>query len=308
MPVIISKELPAVETLQKENIFALVKERASTQDIRPLKIVIVNLMPQKEATELQLLRLLSQSPIQLDIRLLKMRTHRAKTASNHHLDKFYQDFLKLQHENFDALIVTGAPVETMPFEKVDYWAELCEILKWSQKHCFSCLHICWGAQAGLFFHYGIEKYLYSQKLFGIYTQRVLTPHPLLRGFNDTFDCPQSRYTGIRLEAGECPELQHLDENAEIGSTIFVSKDQKNIFVLGHLEYETETLKEEFLRDLKKNLPTSMPLNYFEQNNPHGRIENTWRCSASLFFHNWINEIYQQTPYDLAELGQYVEEN
>lgn len=306
MPIIIPKELPAAAIL-KHNIFALQQERAIKQEIRPLKIAIVNLMPQKITTENQLLQLLSQSPLQIEVTLLKMQQHESKNASSTHLDKFYVAFKAVSEERFDALIITGAPVEKMPFEMIDYWQELQEVMAWSQTNCTSVLHICWGAQAGLYYHYGIEKVLHKQKLFGIFEQRVIEAHPLIRGFNDSFMMPHSRYTGINEAQLPLAPLNVLVTGIETGPALLVSHDHKNSFLLGHLEYYTETLKEEYLRDKAKGLKTALPKNYFSDQ--QGTVINRWRGHASLFFSNWIHETYQRTPYDLQILptrtGYYI---
>ncbi|WP_430611447.1 homoserine O-succinyltransferase [Enterococcus sp. DIV0876] len=299
MPIIIPKELPAASLLQKENIFALLQHKAVQQEIRPLKIAIVNLMPQKIATENQLLRLLSQSPLQIDVTLLKMTCHESKHTSLNHMEKFYQTFSKIKPQRFDGLIITGAPVEKIPFEAIDYWQELQDIMKWSQTNCTSVLHICWGAQAGLYYHYGVDKVRYPQKLFGVFEQAVTHFHPLVRGFDDVFFTPHSRYTGIDEAQLKQTSLEVLAAGDDTGPTIFVSKDHKNVFLLGHFEYHTSTLKEEYLRDLARGLETPLPKNYFADDRLGGKITNRWRGHASLFFSNWVNETYQRTPYDLT---------
>jgi homoserine O-succinyltransferase len=301
MPIIVPKDLPVVAILQNK-IFALQEHQAIKQEIRPLKIAIVNLMPQKIATENQLLQLLSQSPLQIQITLIKMAGRESRHTSANHLEKFYLEFSSIQQERFDALIVTGAPVEKMPFETIDYWQELQEIMSWSQTNCTSVLHICWGAQAGLYQHYQIDKVLYEQKLFGIFDQQIEQEHPLVRGFDDTFKMPHSRYTGINQAQLKHAPLSVIASGNETGPAILASKDHKNIFLLGHFEYQTETLKEEYLRDKAKGLSTEVPRNYFNQ---QGQISNRWRGHASLFFSNWINETYQRTPYDLQGTPEYT---
>ncbi|MGL9788313.1 homoserine O-succinyltransferase [Enterococcus casseliflavus] len=299
MPIIIPKELPAAAVLQKENVFALLQHKAAKQEIRPLKIAIVNLMPKKIATENQLLRLLSQSPLQIEVTLLKMKYHESKNTSVDHMEKFYQEFSVIQSQRFDGLIITGAPVEKMAFETIDYWQELQEIMDWSQTNCTSVLHICWGAQAGLYYHYGIDKVLYPSKLFGVFEQAVTHFHPLVRGFDDVFYTPHSRYTGIdEGQLAQAP-LEILAAGVETGPSIFVSEDHKNAFLLGHFEYHTTTLNEEYLRDMERGLATALPKNYFAYDRLGGKITNRWRGHASLFFSNWINETYLRTPYDLS---------
>lgn len=296
MPLKLIDNLPVKKLLEKENIFALQPERAIKQDIRPLKIGIVNLMPNKIMTELQLLRLLSQSPLQIDVDFIQMQTHKVKYTDITYLKSYYLTFEQIKDIHFDGLIITGAPVEQMAFEKVDYWSELSEIFTWSQTHTTSVLHICWGAQAALYYHYGIEKIPYHQKLFGIYENKIIHDHILLRGFSDYFYTPQSRHTTIDEKQVRQAPLNRLTENKEIGSLILTSYDQQNIFILGHMEYDTETLQNEFLRDQKQGLATEKPQNYYGNSNPGSLIKNRWRSEAYLFYHNWLNDIYQRTPY------------
>lgn len=294
MPINVPKDLPAVEILTKENIFAFTHQRAIHQDIRPLKILIANLMPQKITTETQLLRLLSQSPLQIEVTFLKMEHHESKTTSASHLEKFYQEFSAIKAGNFDALIITGAPVEKIAFTEVDYWQELTTIMEWSQSHCTSVLHICWGAQAGLFYHYGIDKVLHQEKLFGVFPQQTLATDLLVNGFDDLFYMPHSRYTGIEEDKVAQKPLKVIAGSAATGPSIICSNDRKHLFVLGHFEYQTETLQIEYERDQAKGLATAAPEHYFELD---GTIRNRWRAHAALFFNNWINEVYQVTPYD-----------
>ena len=301
MPIKLPKDLPAAEILSKENVFALSDIKAAHQDIRPLQLLIVNLMPDKINTEIQLLRLLSQSPLQVNVTLLKMAEHQSKHTSLRHLEKFYDEFEHIEARNFDAMIVTGAPVEKIPFEQVDYWQELTAIMDWSQSHCTSVLHICWGAQAGLYHLFGVDKVQYDAKLFGIYPQHLVKDYPLLTGFDDVFYTPQSRYTGINCAQIDPEQLDVIAESDEIGPTILVAKDEKNIFLLGHFEYETYTLKGEYYRDHERGVATDLPQNYFAGDEPTGRVLNRWRGHASLFFLNWLNEVYQVTPYDLAKI-------
>lgn len=303
MPIIIPQDLPAAKVLSEENIFALSDRSASQQDIRPLKIGIVNLMPNKIQTETQLLRLLSLSPLQLDIRLVRMANHISKNTSEHHLLKFYRTVEEMKAENLDGLIITGAPVEQKPFVEVDYWSELVEIMEWSQTHCTSVLHICWGAQAGLFHHYGIEKIPYEEKLFGIFAQKIYDFQPIVRGFSDYFFSPQSRYTGIQEEQLQAKPLTIIAGSREVGPSMLSSTNHKNIFLLGHFEYDTNTLKEEYLRDVTAGLETALPENYFRFEDVQQAVQNTWRSNASLLFLNWIHDVYQRTPFDLAKVGQ-----
>lgn len=305
MPIKLQQDFPATRILNEEDIFAIDNLRANKQDIRPLKILILNLMPNKIATEIQLLRLISQSPLQIDVDFLKMTSHQCKTTSIHHLNKFYLDFPQVETNNYDALIITGAPIETLPFEEVDYWEELKKIMEWSQSHTSSVLHICWGAQAGLYYHYGIEKVPYEQKLFGVFSQKVVTPHRLVRGFDDIFYTPQSRYTGINLEQVDPDKLTIIAKNNEIGPTILQSHDLKNVFLLGHFEYDSKTLHEEYLRDQKKGLPTPIPENYYRFDDPNCEIINHWRGHSFLLFHNWLNDVYQLTPYKMTEVGKIL---
>ena len=304
MPIIIAQDLPAAKILKAESIFALTDHSAQQQDIRPLKIGIVNLMPNKIQTEIQLLRLLSMSPLQLDIRLVRMANHKSRNTSERHLQKFYRTPDEMKKENLDGLIITGAPVEQKPFQAVDYWSELVEIMDWSQEHCTSVLHICWGAQAGLFHHYGVEKTLCKEKLFGIFSQNIFQNHPAIRGFSDPFASPQSRYTGIRLDQLKSAPLTILTSSEEIGPSMLASNNRKNLFVMGHFEYDTKTLHEEYLRDLQAGLDTAKPKYYYQNDDPENQqIPNSWRSHASLLFMNWVNDVYQRTPFDLEQVGK-----
>ncbi|MDO4241855.1 MAG: homoserine O-succinyltransferase [Microbacteriaceae bacterium] len=298
MPITLQDDFPAKDILQKEDIFAINNERARSQDIRPLRLLILNLMPNKIATETQLLRLISQSPLQIDVDFLKISSHQHKNTSLAHLSKFYHTFDSVKDRFYDGMIITGAPIETLPFVEVDYWQEMQQILEWSQTHTTSTLHICWGAQAALFHHYGVEKVLYNEKLFGVYDSFIEKPHRLFRGFDDIFSIPQSRYTGIELQPEHLEYLCQIDNNEEIGASILISRDERNIFVLGHLEYDTETLHEEYVRDQKRELGTDKPVNYYRGE----KICNTWRSSAFLFYHNWLNDVYQITPYKLEDIA------
>lgn len=304
MPIKIPNNLPAVNILAKENIFVMNEARALSQDIRPLKFVIVNLMPTKIETETQLLRLLSNTPLQMEITLLKMNSYTSKNISEEHMKNFYKTFDDIKNEKFDGLIITGAPVETLEFEKVDYWKELTEILKWSNKHVFSTLYICWGAQAGLYYHYGIKKYSLKEKLFGIYPLKLNDSSiPLFRGFDEIFYIPQSRHTEVREEdINKIEELEILAKSPEAGVSIVRTKDKRKIFVTGHMEYDRMTLANEYNRDIKLGKKIEVPFNYYPENNPEKIPLFTWRGHANLFFINWVNHhVYQETPYDLNEL-------
>ncbi|HBQ46191.1 MAG TPA: homoserine O-succinyltransferase [Ruminococcaceae bacterium] len=306
MPIKIQSSLPAIRTLESENVFVMTHERASAQDIRPLKIAILNLMPTKVETETQLLRLLSNTPLQVDVVLLHTATHRSKNTPASYLNTFYKTFDEISGEKFDGMIITGAPVEKLPFEQVDYWPELCRILAWSRCNVYSTLHICWGAQAGLYYHYGIPKYPLPRKISGIFQHRVLHPlHPLVRGFDDNFWAPHSRYTEVRREDIEKhPELEILTESDEAGVHLVASKNGRRIFVTGHEEYDRETLKTEYLRDVKKGLHPQVPRNYFPDDDPSQEPPFTWRSHAFLMFSNWLNYyVYQRTPFDIKEIKE-----
>ena len=309
MPIKIQNDLPAIKILESENIFVMQEDRATTQDIRPLKIVIVNLMPTKVETETQLMRLLGNSPLQVEIELMQMQSHKSKNTSEEHLTKFYKTFDEVRHEKFDGMIVTGAPVEQMPFEEVDYWEELCEVFEWAKKNVYSTMFICWGAQAGLYYRYGIEKYELPKKLFGIYNHMILNPkHPLMRGFDDFFLVPHSRYTGIRPGDVEAvPELEILATSRKAGAAIICSKNGREFYLLGHCEYDYDTLAREYYRDVEKGLNIRMPYNYFPENNVNRKPIMTWRSHGSLLYANWLNYyLYQQTPYDLEDLKKMYE--
>ena len=304
MPIKIPNNLPAVSILAKENIFVMNETRALSQDIRPLRFVIVNLMPTKIETETQLLRLLSNTPLQMEITLLKMNSYISKNISEEHMKNFYKTFDDIKNEKFDGLIITGAPVETLEFEKVDYWKELTEILKWSNKHVFSTLYICWGAQAGLYYHYGIKKYPLKEKLFGIYPLTLNDSSiALFRGFDEIFYIPQSRHTEVKEEdINKIEELEILAKSPEAGVSIVRTKDKRKIFVTGHMEYDKMTLANEYNRDIKLGKKIEVPFNYYPENNPEKIPLFTWRGHANLFFINWVNHhVYQETPYDLNEL-------
>lgn len=304
MPIKIPNNLPAVNILAKENIFVMNETRALSQDIRPLKFVIVNLMPTKIETETQLLRLLSNTPLQMEITLLKMNSYISRNISEEHMKNFYKTFDDIKNEKFDGLIITGAPVETIEFEKVDYWKELTEILKWSNKHVFSTLYICWGAQAGLYYHYGIKKYPLKEKLFGIYPLELNDSNiALFRGFDEIFCIPQSRHTEVKEEdINKIEELEILAKSPEAGVSIVRTKDKRKIFVTGHMEYDRMTLADEYERDIRLGREIRVPFNYYPEDNPEKTPPFKWRGHANLFFINWINHhVYQETPYNLDEL-------
>lgn len=303
MPIRIQADLPATEVLESENIFVITHERAAVQDIRPLKIAILNLMPTKIETETQLLRLLGNSPLQIDVELLHPASHISKNTSATHLNTFYKVFDDVKDQKFDGLIVTGAPVERMPFEQVDYWNEMCRIMEWSKHNVFSVLYICWGAQAGLYYHHGIEKYMLPKKLSGIYNHTVLNPyHPLMRGFDDNYFAPHSRYTEVRYE----DILQHdqlipLAVSDLAGLHIVAEKSGRAFYVTGHAEYDRDTLAKEYFRDVNKGLNPEVPYNYFPQDNHSVTPPFTWRSNAHLLVANWLNYyVYQQTPYHFTD--------
>lgn len=304
MPIIIPDELPAASILQSENIFIMNELRAVHQDIRPLRIAILNIMPQKETTETQLLRMLASTPLQVEIVLLYPESHQSKNTSQDHLDNFYQTFSDVSGQRFDGMIITGAPVEKMEFEDWTYWDELKSIMEWTRSHVYSTFHICVGAQAGLYYHYGIPKYTLPQKLFGVFEHRVCENYrPLLRGFDDVFYAPHSRHTEVRKsDIEKVPEIELLVESQEAGVYIAASKDGRQIFVMGHSEYDPLTLKGEYDRDLAKGLSIQPPKNYFPNDDPTKPPRVLWRSHGSLLFYNWLNyHVYQETPYDLDKL-------
>lgn len=304
MPIKIPKELPAFKVLSDENIFVMNNERAMSQDIRPLRIVILNLMPKKIVTENQLLRYLSNTPLQVEISLIQPKTYKCKNTPEEHLNKFYGYFDDIKHEKFDGLIITGAPVETMEFEDVAYWEELTEIMEWSKKNVFSTLHICWAAQAGLYYHFNVPKYNLKEKMFGIFSHNVLDEKAdLTRGLSDIFNAPHSRHTEVRREdIDKVKELEILSESDDAGVFIVSTRDGRRVFITGHLEYDRETLKEEYLRDKAKGVDIKLPKNYFRNDDPNSIPLQTWRGSANIVFGNWLNYcVYQNTPYDLNDL-------
>ena len=304
MPIKIPDLLPAKETLTNENIFVMGENRAIHQDIRPLQIAILNLMPTKITTETQLLRLIGNSPLQVEITLLRTQTHQSKNTPEEHLTQFYTTFDKIQDRRFDGLIITGAPIEQMPFEEVDYWEELSTIMAWSLTHVYSTLHICWGAQAGLYYHYGVPKYPLPAKQFGVFPHKVLRQNiKLLRGFDDLFYVPHSRHTEVRKQDIEkVSTLEVLAESEEAGVYIVATWDGRQIFVTGHSEYDPLTLKSEYDRDVKLGLPIAIPKNYFRNDDPGEMPVVRWRSHANLLYVNWLNYyVYQETPFNLDEL-------
>lgn len=303
MPITIPNGLPAKEILEQEKIFAIEDESAGKQDIRPLNIVLVNLMPKKIETETQILRLISKSALQVKIDFMKIETHVSKNTSEEHLVTFYKTFQELQHNFYDGMIITGAPVEQMPFEEVDYWKEICDIMEWSKTHVFSTIHICWGAQAGLHYHYGIDKYTLEDKVFGIYPQVLQDEYDFLtNGFDEIHNTPHSRHTQIDEEALSKEErLVVLSKSDEIGSNIIVSKDYRHIFIVGHFEYGVETLAQEYYRDVEAGKKIQVPCHYFPNDDTKLQPYFTWRAHANLLYRNWLNYVYQMTPYDITKI-------
>lgn len=302
MPIRIPENLPAFDILEREHIFVMPRSRAEHQDIRPLRVLLLNLMPNKIETETQILRLLSNSPLQVDVELLQVE-HSSRHTNQSHLSTFYQSFSEVQGEYYDGMIITGAPVEHLPFESVDYWDELCDIMEWSRTHVWSVIHICWAALAGLFYHYGVPKYPLPRKLSGIYAHRAEADDPLLRGFDDEFLMPHSRHSEIRrADVERVSGLKILAWSPLAGASILSGADGRLIFVTGHMEYERDTLKSEYFRDKKKGLPAEIPFNYFPGNNPNCTPSFLWRSHANLMYSNWLNYcVYQRTPYDLRTL-------
>ena len=304
MPIKIPNLLPATQTLHEENIFVITENRAITQDIRPLRIVMLNLMPQKIVTETQIARLIGNTPLQVELELLQTATHKSKHTSAEHMLAFYKVFDDIKDQNFDGMIITGAPVEQMPFEEVEYWGELCEIMEWSKTHVTSTLHICWGAQAGLYYHYGIQKHGLDEKLFGVFEHTLDHKRSILfRGFDDTFLVPHSRHTTIRREDVESVEgLKILSSSKEAGVFVVATDRGRQIFVTGHSEYDADTLKREYLRDKNAGLPISVPKNYFPDDDDTKEPIVRWRSCANLFYSNWLNYfVYQTTPYDITKI-------
>lgn len=304
MPIKIPSSLPAKEVLTAENIFVMDEHRAEVQDIRPLRIAILNLMPTKITTEIQLTRLLSNTPLQVDLTLLRTISHESANTPPEHLRTFYRCFDDVKNEKFDGMIITGAPVENLDFKDVDYWDELCRIMDFTKTNVFSTLHICWAAQAGLYYHYGVPKYALPEKMFGVFEhRRLVSKHPLVRGFDETFKAPHSRHTEVRaddiLATGK---LDILAESDEAGVYLVASKDNRMFFVTGHSEYDSDTLAKEYFRDVDRGLPIALPKHYFPNDDPTEQPHNIWRGHAHLLFSNWLNHfVYQMTPYDLETL-------
>ena len=306
MPIQIPNDLPAASILQQENIFVMDEDRAVSQDIRPLEIVVLNLMPTKIVTETQLSRVLGNTPLQVRVELMHTKSHTSKNTAQEHLLSFYKSFDELKHRKFDGMVITGAPVEKMPFEEVDYWPELCEIMEWSKTHVHSTFHICWGAQAGLYYHYGVQKHPLDEKLFGVFEHVKDYPRSiLLRGFDDTFWVPHSRYTTVlREEIEQVPGLKILASSEEAGVYLVMNKNGHQIFVTGHSEYDQETLETEYLRDKKLGLGTAVPKNYYPNDDDTQPPYVRWRAHANLLFSNWLNYfVYQTTPYDIMHIGE-----
>lgn len=305
MPIKIPADLPATETLHKENIFVMTESRATTQDIRPLKILLLNLMPTKIATETQLARLLGNSPLQVDMEFLQTASHTPKNTSAEHMISFYKHFEDVKDNKYDGLIITGAPVEQMPFEEVEYWDELCCIMEWSKTNVTSTFHICWGAQAGLYYHYGIQKYPLDKKLFGVFLHKAEYKRSmLLRGFDDEFWVPQSRHTTVlREDIEKHPELKILASSEEAGVYAVATERGKQIFITGHSEYDADTLKNEYLRDKNAGLPIDVPKNYFPNDDDTKEPVVRWRSHANLIYSNWLNYfVYQITPFNIDEIN------
>ncbi len=307
MPIKVLDNLPAIETLNGENIFVITEKRAMTQDIRPLKILILNLMPTKIVTETQLLRVLGNTPLQIDVQFMHMRSHESKNTSKSHLETFYGTFDDYKKMKFDGMIITGAPVETLAFEEVDYWNELCEVMEWSKSHVTSTFHICWGAQAALYYHYGIKKYPTDQKVFGVFEHEVVPEKKhkiLLRGFDDFFYAPHSRHTSfLEEDILKVPELEILAKSREAGVYIVTAKSERQFFISGHPEYDQMTLAEEYFRDVKKGMEIQIPQNYFPQNDPEQVPFVKWRSHANLLYSNWLNYfVYQTTPYNIDDIN------
>lgn len=304
MPIKIDDRLPARESLENENIFVMTESRAQSQDIRPLKILILNLMPTKIETETQLLRLLGNSPLQVDVELLQTATHKATHTDEDHMLTFYKTFDEIKDNKYDGMIITGAPVEHMEFEEVDYWDELCKIFEWTKTNVYSTFHICWGAQAALYYHYGIPKYKLPEKMFGIFPHRPLDLlHPLLRGFDEQYYVPHSRHTEIRLsDIYLCKDLQVLSYSDISGVHLLSDIECRNFYSTGHSEYDADTIAKEYFRDLKKGLDIKIPYNYFPDDDPSKKPVITWRNAGSLIFSNWLNYfVYQRTPYDINSI-------
>ena len=304
MPIKIPDNLPAVKTLESENIFVMTENRAITQDIRPLRILVLNLMPKKIETETQFARLLGNTPLQVEMELIHTKSHQSKNVAEEHLLAFYKTFDDIKHEKFDGMIITGAPVEHMPFEEVEYWQELCEIMEWTKTHVHSTFHVCWGAQAGLYYHFGIQKQEVASKMFGVFPHRVEYKQSILfRGFDDMFMVPQSRHTTVlRSDIEKVQDLRILASSDKTGVYAVATKYGKQIFVTGHSEYDADTLKNEYVRDLSQGKPIAIPENYFPDDDPSMPPIVSWRGHAHLLFSNWLNYfVYQSTPYDIKKV-------
>ena len=304
MPLRLPDKLPAIELLKRENIFVMDNTRATTQDIRPLKIVILNLMPLKITTETDLIRLLSNTPLQMEVSFMKLKSHTPKNTPIEHMMMFYRDFEKMRDEKFDGMIITGAPVEQLDFEDVNYWDEITGIFAWARNHVTSTIYICWAAQAGLYYHYGIPKYPLSKKMFGVFRQHTLCPHlPIFRGFDDVFYMPHSRHTEVHKEDILAnPELTLIAESPENGVSMVMARGGREFFITGHMEYASNTLDIEYKRDKGIRDDVDMRVNYYRDNNPANEPLVTWRAHANLLYHNWINYyIYQETPYDISQI-------
>ena len=305
MPIRISQDLPAYQILQNENIFVMTHDRAEQQDIRPLKILILNIMPKKIETETQILRLLSNTPLQVDIELMHVASHVSKNTSLSHLETFYTTFGEIKDKHYDGMIITGAPVEHLPYEQVDYWDEICQIMEWSKTHVFSTLHICWAAQAGLYYHFGIPKYPLAQKMFGIFPHVVEVEHSLLlKGFDECFYVPHSRNTEVRrADIEQVSQLEILTSSPMSGVHIVANKNGRQYFITGHSEYDRDTIAQEYFRDRDRGIDIQIPYHYFPEDDPTRTPRVTWRCHANLMFSNWLNYcVYQRTPYNLDELS------
>ena len=304
MPIKISNELPAHKALEAENVFVMTEDRAMTQDIRPLRIILLNLMPTKIETETQILRLLSNSPLQVDVELLQVKSHKSKNTPEEHLLAFYKTFDDVKQNNYDGMIITGAPVENLPFEEVDYWQELTEIMEWSKTHVYSTLHICWGAQAGLYYHYGIKKYDLDEKLFGVFDHTICNKRSILfRGFDDVFKVPHSRHTTIlEEEVSAVKELRILSTSKDAGVYAIATDGGRQIFITGHPEYDANTLANEYFRDLNENKPIKIPKNYYPNDDTSKEPIVSWRSHANLLYSNWLNYyVYQSTPFDISTI-------
>lgn len=304
MPIKIPDGLPAHHILESENIFVMTEQRAIKQDIRPLSVLILNLMPNKIVTETQLLRKLSNTPLQVEVDLLYTESHIPQHVDTSHLNRFYTSFSEIKDKRYDGMIITGAPVETMQFEDVDYWPELCKIMEWSKTHVYSTLHICWGAQAALYYHYGISKHTLPHKISGVYKHSVLDPlEPIFRGFDEIFYVPHSRHTCVYIEdVAACPDLRLLATSAEAGLFMAANKNGRQFFIMGHPEYDSNTLGDEYRRDINKGMDVPVPTHYFPGDNPNAPPVVTWRSYAQLLYTNWLNYyVYQSTPYDFTHL-------